>query len=55
MTSFTGRKCYYVNAPNQRRKLMGKAEISQFNGKQIVCVEYENLTNEDEREIFQVR
>ncbi|KAF9466760.1 hypothetical protein BDZ94DRAFT_1250713 [Collybia nuda] len=51
--TFSGRKSYFINGPEQRRKLLTKPELQEFENQQIACVEYLNLTDEDEREIFQ--
>ena len=40
---------------NTRRKLLPKQYMQQFAYKQITCVEYETISPDQEREIFQVR
>ena len=34
--------------------MLPPALVKQFEGKQIVCIEYDSLDQEDEREVFQV-
>ncbi|KAF8197071.1 hypothetical protein BJ912DRAFT_97097 [Pholiota molesta] len=49
----TNRKAYYTSPSGAKRKLIPDAMRSNFKNKQITCVEYEDLTGEQEREIFQ--
>ncbi|OAX36284.1 hypothetical protein K503DRAFT_673654, partial [Rhizopogon vinicolor AM-OR11-026] len=44
---------YKASATSARRKLLPKHLINQFANKQIVCIEYSNLSGDQEREIFQ--
>ncbi|KAI0067409.1 hypothetical protein BV25DRAFT_1819733 [Artomyces pyxidatus] len=50
--SVTGRRFWYKSGPGQRT-LLPKNLLQIFANKQIVCVEYDNLTDDQEREIFQ--
>jgi hypothetical protein len=45
---------YKQTAGSTKRKLLPKALKQAFANKQIVCVEYDYLTGDQEREIFQV-
>ena len=51
----TNRKSYFTNLPGTKYKLIAEPLRNVFKNKQITCVEYEDLTAEQEREIFQVR
>ncbi|KAF8837162.1 hypothetical protein BDN67DRAFT_973331 [Paxillus ammoniavirescens] len=52
--SFTNEKLWFrASATNARRKLLPPQLRTQFTNKQIVCVEYNDLNNDQEREIFQ--
>lgn len=51
----TNRKTYFTNLPGSKGKLIAEHLRNIFKYKQITCVEYEDLTAEQEREIFQVR
>ncbi|KAF8129057.1 hypothetical protein EV363DRAFT_1169699 [Boletus edulis] len=51
---FTNEKLWFKSsATNTRRKLLPQYLKTQFTNKQIVCVEYTGLDNDQEREIFQ--
>lgn len=41
--------------PSRARRLLPDEYRKTFANKQIVCVEYQDITDSDEREIFQVR
>ncbi|KAG8875035.1 hypothetical protein FRB97_005483 [Tulasnella sp. 331] len=47
------KKKYYYKATDRKRTLLPEAIRNDFREKQIVCIEYEHLTNTQEREIFQ--
>ncbi|KJA14909.1 hypothetical protein HYPSUDRAFT_59115 [Hypholoma sublateritium FD-334 SS-4] len=49
----TNRKSYFTNLPGTKGKLIADHLRNIFKYKQITCVEYEDLTAEQEREIFQ--
>jgi hypothetical protein len=53
--SFTNKKWWYQEPPPKKagQRLPEKFR-HVFENKQIVCVEYDNLPTEDEREIFKV-
>ena len=51
----TNRKSYFTNPPgSKKRKLITSQMQANFKNKQLACVEYDDLTPEQEREIFQV-
>ncbi|KAH7922254.1 hypothetical protein BV22DRAFT_1017693 [Leucogyrophana mollusca] len=51
---FTNEKLWFKGGTaSQRRKLLPKHLMTQFANKQIVCVEYNDLNEDQEREIFQ--
>jgi hypothetical protein len=52
--SLTNQKLWYKQVGNTKRKLLPKQYMQQFAYKQITCVEYETLSPDQEREIFQV-
>jgi hypothetical protein len=54
--SISGEKLYYtdLDTSTRKRKLMPEKYRKIFANKQIVCVEYQDITDSDEREIFQV-
>lgn len=58
---FTGEKFWFKELPNEKpkrgssRKALPEKYKQLFSNKQIVCVEYQDITDNDEREIFQVR
>lgn len=52
--SFTNQRMWYKKNGIAARKLLPQHYQKLFANKQIVCVEYENLTPDQEREIFQV-
>ncbi|KAH9850421.1 hypothetical protein C2E23DRAFT_835051 [Lenzites betulinus] len=49
----TGKKYYFRNRGHESRPLLSKQLLQSFANKQIVCVEYEEITDDQEREIFQ--
>ncbi|KJA16222.1 hypothetical protein HYPSUDRAFT_147982 [Hypholoma sublateritium FD-334 SS-4] len=57
MCSLTGEKLYYkdIGASGPKRRLLPEKYRRLFANKQIVCVEYQDITDSDEREIFQQR
>ena len=57
MCSITGEKLYYkdIGTSRPKRRLLPEKYRRLFANKQIVCVEYQDITDSDEREIFQVR
>ena len=50
----TGRKFWYSNTGGQRTQVISKPTRQNFDNAQIVCVQYEALTNKQERDIFKV-
>jgi len=51
----TNRKSYFTNPPeSKKRKLITSQMQANFKNKQLACVEYDDLTPELERDIFQV-
>lgn len=54
--SESGRKIYFKdNGDGKVKELFSKKIRLMFESKQVVCVEYHDLQEQDEREIFQVR
>lgn len=54
----TGNKCWFKEGPKTPKtqiKLLPKRYQTLFSKKQLVCVEYRDIPDGDEREIFQVR
>jgi len=51
--SVTRQKLWYKNIKGKRGKLMSVAQRERFDAQLIMCSEYEGLTPQDEREIFQ--
>ncbi|KAF7981511.1 hypothetical protein HWV62_33073 [Athelia sp. TMB] len=51
--SDTGHKLWYKTAPGTKRKILPPQLKTKFANKQIVCVEYEGLSDDQERELFQ--
>ncbi|KAI0357156.1 hypothetical protein OH77DRAFT_1519592 [Trametes cingulata] len=49
----TNKKYWYKDSPREKRVLLPKSLRQAFANKQIVCVEYDDLTDDQEREIFQ--
>ncbi|KAI0641718.1 hypothetical protein C8Q79DRAFT_288783 [Trametes meyenii] len=49
----TNKKYYYQTFDDEKRAVLPKPLHFAFANKQIVCVEYEDLTDDQEREIFQ--
>lgn len=55
---YTGDKLWFkagTETPKTRVKFLPEKYRKLFANKQIVCVEYQDITDADEREIFQVR
>jgi hypothetical protein len=57
--SLTGEKLWYKDVQtaartSKPRRLLPDEYRKKFANKQIVCVEYQDITDADEREIFQV-
>ena len=50
----THKKLYYKLLPGVKGELLPAQYRDQFRRKQIICVEYNDVTEENEREIFQV-
>ncbi|THH32691.1 hypothetical protein EUX98_g1542 [Antrodiella citrinella] len=50
---WTGEKFYFQMTSTSKGKLLPERYRKLFKNKQIVCIEYENLKPENEREIFQ--
>ena len=50
----TNKKLYFTSPPGTRRKIIPEGLRQSFCNKQIACYEYEGVTAEQEREIFQV-
>ncbi|KAG7091635.1 hypothetical protein E1B28_010656 [Marasmius oreades] len=48
----TGRQYWFDNANSKQRELLPERYRSIFSNKQIVCVEYQELKDTDERDIF---
>lgn len=52
----TNNKKYWAKpALGENRLILPKPLLQAFANKQITCIEYEGLTDDQEREIFQVR
>lgn len=54
ISSQSGQKLWYKNLSGKRGKLISAAQRGRFDATQIVCVEYDTITDHEEREIFQV-
>jgi hypothetical protein len=56
--SFTNEKLWYkdlgTSGTGSKKKLLPEKYRRLFANKQIVCIEYQDITDGDEREIFQV-
>jgi hypothetical protein len=56
--SFTNEKLWYkdvgTSGKGTKKKLLPEKYRRLFANKQIVCIEYQDITDDDEREIFQV-
>lgn len=56
----TGEKLWFKVDPSEtpknalKRKILPEKYRTMFSNKQVVCVEYTDLTDADERDIFQV-
>ncbi|KAK1217812.1 hypothetical protein PQX77_019518 [Marasmius sp. AFHP31] len=50
----TGQQYYFVKDPKDKRELLPEKYRTIFSNKQIVCVEYQELKDTDERDIFTV-
>jgi len=57
--SFTNEKLWYkdvgTGSRGPKKKLLPEKYRHLFANKQIVCIEYQDITDDDEREIFQVQ
>jgi hypothetical protein len=57
--SLSGEKFWYKDVQtgkgSRARRLLPEEYRKTFANKQVVCVEYQDITDADEREIFQVR
>ncbi|PSR84196.1 hypothetical protein PHLCEN_2v5484 [Hermanssonia centrifuga] len=53
MRRFTQKRFWYKQGLDAKKQQLPKQYIQNFANKQIVCMEYEGLTKEQEREIFQ--
>jgi len=55
--SFTNEKLWYkdvgTSGKGTKKKLLPEKYRRLFANKQIVCIEYQDITDDDEREIFQ--
>ncbi|KAF9005166.1 hypothetical protein BDQ17DRAFT_381249 [Cyathus striatus] len=51
--SINGRKAWYTDESGSRRKLITDSDKKRFDGSQITCVEYNDISEDQEREIFQ--
>lgn len=51
---YTNKRFWYKNGGGAKRVLLPKQYMQAFANKQITCVEYDSLTDDQEREIFQV-
>ncbi|KAI9059484.1 hypothetical protein FKP32DRAFT_1531854, partial [Trametes sanguinea] len=49
----TNKKYYFRACDDEKRALLSRQLIHAFSNKQITCIEYEDLTDDQEREIFQ--
>ncbi|KAI8976365.1 hypothetical protein BD414DRAFT_446482 [Trametes punicea] len=49
----TNKKWWFRGSDGEKRNLLPKQLLQAFANKQIVCVEYEDLSDDQEREIFQ--
>lgn len=60
ISSLTGEKLWYKDVQttggrhSRARRLLSDEYRKTFANKQIVCVEYQDITDADEREVFQV-
>jgi len=58
LRSFTNEKLWYkdvgTSGKGLKKKLLPEKYRRLFANKQIVCIEYQDITDDDEREIFQV-
>lgn len=56
-TRITGERWFFKDGPGSKksRKILPDKHKRLFADKQIVCVEYQDITDDNEREIFQVR
>lgn len=52
--SATNKKYWCQERAGEKRAILPKPLLAALSNKQIVCVEYDNLTDDQEREIFQV-
>ncbi|CAL1701770.1 unnamed protein product [Somion occarium] len=51
--SYTGERLWFKQPSSTKKPLLPKQYILQFENKQIPCVEYDTLNDDQEREIFQ--
>ncbi|KAI0086824.1 hypothetical protein BDY19DRAFT_995567 [Irpex rosettiformis] len=49
----TGKRLWYTKSPKGRRVVLSINQRQVFDNKQITCIEYESLSEEQQREIFQ--
>ncbi len=52
--SVTNKKYWYKPAAGETRLILPKPLMQAFANKQITCIEYDGLSDDEEREIFQV-
>ena len=52
--SVSAKKYWYKSNPGDKRIMLPKALMQTFANKQITCIEYDGLSDDQEREIFQV-
>ena len=53
--SATGKKYWYKAAAGETRLVLPRPIMQAFANKQITCIEYDGLLDDEEREILQVR
>ena len=53
--SVDGRKYWFKRDGSEQRLMLSRPMQQTFANKQVTCIEYDGLTNDQEREIFQVR
>lgn len=51
----TGKKYWIKNGSGAKREILPPQLVQSFKLKQIVCVEYDQITEDQEREVFQVK
>lgn len=52
--SLKGNRSWFINPKGSKRRLISPQWQSKFKQTQIACVEYDDITEEQQREIFQV-